>query len=90
MFNVDYSKISKIKIKGAKKKNEKKKLLLTQPKGKKYLAVLYLDTKTDVIEPILRDEDEAKQLNGMIVFVKDEKRIVQYRLLEELVESYWK
>ena len=25
-----------------------KKLLLTQPKGKKYLAVLYLDTETDV------------------------------------------
>ena len=66
-----------------------KKLLLTQPEGKKYLAVLYLDTGTDVFEPILRDEDEAKQLNGMIVFVKDEKRIVQYRLLEELVDSYW-
>ena len=61
-----------------------------QPKGKKYLAVLYLDTGTDVFEPILRDEDEAKQLNGMIVFVKDEKRIVKYRLLEELVESYWR
>ena len=67
-----------------------KKLLLTQPKGKKYLAVLYLDTKTDVFDPILRDEDEAKQMNGMIVFVKDEKRIVMYRLLEELVDSYWK
>ena len=61
-----------------------------QPKGKKYLAVLYLDTGTDVFEPILRDEDEAKQLNGMIVFVKDEKRIVKYRLLEEIVESYWR
>ena len=67
-----------------------KKLLLNQPKGKKYLTVLYLDTGTDVFDPILKDEDEAKQLNGMIVFVKDEKRIVQYRLVEELVESYWK
>ena len=61
-----------------------------QPKGKKYLAVLYLDTKADVLEPILRDEDEAKQLNGMTVIVKDEKRIGIYRLLEELVESYWR
>lgn len=72
------------------KKIKYKNLLLTQPEGKKYLAVLYLDTKTDVFDPILRDEDEAKQLNGMIVFVKDEKRIVQYRLLEELVDSYWR
>ena len=67
-----------------------KKLLLAQPKGKKYLAVLYLDTETDVFEPILRDEDETKQMNCMTVFVEDEKRIVKYRLLEELVESYWK
>ena len=66
------------------------KYILNQPKGKKYLAVLYLDTGTDVFDPILRDEDEAKQLNGMTVFVKDEKRIVIYRLLEELVESYWR
>lgn len=70
--------------------NNYKKLLLTQPEGKKYLAVLYLDTETDVFDPILKDEDEAKQLNGMIVFVKDEKRIVQYRLVEELVDSYWR
>ena len=67
-----------------------KKLLLTQPEGKKYLAVLYLDTETDVFDPILRDEDEAKQMNGMTVFVEDKKRIVIYRLLEELVESYWR
>ena len=61
-----------------------------QPKGKKYLAVLYLDTETDVFDPILRDENEAKQMNGMTVFVEDKKRIVIYRLLEELVESYWR
>ena len=61
-----------------------------QPEGKKYLAVLYLDTETDVFEPILRDEDEAKQMNGMIVFTEDEGRTVMYRLLEELVESYWR
>ena len=41
-------------------------------------------------DPILRDEDEAKQMNGMTVFVEDKKRIVIYRLLEELVESYWR
>lgn len=72
------------------KKIKYKNLLLTQPEGKKYLAVLYLDTKTDVFDPILRDEDEAKQLNGMIVFVKDEKSLVQYRLVEQLVDSYWR
>lgn len=72
------------------KKIKYKNLLLTQPEGKKYLAVLYLDTETDVFDPILRDEDEAKQLNGMIVFVKDEKRLVKYRLVEELVDSYWR
>ena len=72
--------------------NHQKELYLKkQPKGKKYLAVLYLDTEneTHVFEPILRDEDEAKQMNGVTVFVEDESRVVMYRLLEELVESYW-
>ena len=71
---------------------QKELLLSRQPKGKKYLAVLYLDTETEthVFEPILRDEDEAKQMNGMAVFVEDEERTVMYRLLEELVESYWR
>ena len=39
---------------------------------------------------ITNDIDEAKQMNGMTVFVEDKKRIVIYRLLEELVESYWR
>ena len=52
-------------------------------------SIKYLDTETDVFEPILRDEDEAKQMSGVTVFVEDESRVVMYRLLEELVESYW-
>ena len=71
---------------------QKELYLKKQPKGKKYLAVLYLDTEneTHVFEPILRDEDEAKQMSGLTVFVENESRLVVYRLLEELVESYWK
>ena len=72
--------------------NHQKELYLKKKtKGKKYLAVLYTDTEneTHVFEPILRDEDEAKQMNGVTVFVEDESRVVMYRLLEELVESYW-
>ena len=72
--------------------NHQKELYLKkQPKGKKYLAVLSRDTEneTHVFEPILRDEDEAKQMNGVTVFVENESRVVMYRLLEELVESYW-
>ena len=70
---------------------QKELYLKKQPKGKKYLAVLSTDTEneTHVFEPILRDEDEAKQMNGVTVFVEDESRVVMYRLLEELVESYW-
>ena len=70
---------------------QKELYLKKQPKGKKYLAVLYTDTEneTHVFEPILRDENEAKQMSGMAVFVENESRIVMYRLLEELVESYW-
>ena len=62
-------------------------LLKEQPKGKKYLAVLYTNAETEdhVFEPILRDEDEAKQMNNMIVFVEDESKVVIYRLLEELM-----
>ena len=72
--------------------NHQKELYLKkQPKGKKYLAVLYRDTEneTHVFEPILRDEDEAKQMSGVTVFVENESRVVVYRLLEELGESYW-
>ena len=70
---------------------QKELYLKKQPKGKKYLAVLYRDTEneTHVFEPILRDEDEAKQMNGVTVFVEDESRVVMYRLLEELAERYW-
>ena len=69
---------------------QKNAYLARQPKGMKYLAVLYTNAETEdhVFEPILRDEDEAKQMNGMTVFVKDESRLVVYRLLEELVDSY--
>ena len=71
---------------------QKNRLLVRQPKGKKYLAVLYLDaeTETHVFDPILRDENEAKKMSGMTVFVEEESRVVMYRLLEELVESYWR
>lgn len=71
---------------------QKERYLARQPKGKKYLAVLYTNTETEthVFEPILRDEDEAKQMSGVTVFVEDEERVVMYRLLEELVESYWR
>ena len=71
---------------------QKERYLARQPKGKKYLVVLDLSAKneTHVFEPILRDEDEAKKMSGMTVFVKDESRLVVYRLLEELVESYWR
>ena len=71
---------------------QKNRYLTRQPKGKKYLAVLYTNAETEdhVFEPILRDEKEAKQMSGMTVFVEDESRLVVYRLLEELVESYWK
>ena len=71
---------------------QKERYLARQPKGKKYLAVLYTNAETEdhVFEPILRDEDEAKQMSGVTVFVEDESRLVVYRLLEELVESYWK
>ena len=71
---------------------QKNRLLAKQPEDKKYLAVLYTNAETEdhVFEPILRDEDEAKQMSGVTVFVEDEERIVMYRLLEELVESYWR
>ena len=54
-------------------------------------SILSTDTEneTHVFEPILRDEDEAKQMSGVTVFVENESRVVMYRLLEELVESYW-
>ena len=71
---------------------QKERYLARQPKGKKCLAVLYTNAETEdhVFKPILRDEDEAKQMNGMTVFVEDESRLVVYRLLEELVERYWR
>ena len=70
---------------------QKELYLKKQPNGKKYLEVLSTDTEneTHVFEPILRDENEAKQMSGMAVFVENESRVVMYRLLEELVESYW-
>ena len=71
---------------------QKERYLARQPKGKKYLAVLYTNAETEdhVFESILRDEKEAKQMSGVTVFVEDESRLVMYRLLEELVESYWR
>lgn len=58
-----------------------------QPKGKKYLAVLDIDTKADVIEPVLKDEDDALQMEGLMVFVEEDNQFVIFRLLEELIRE---